>query len=134
MPERLSILVVDPDPLTLQTVTEAVQGCRAVVTACDSPEAVLATARDKAVAVVLLELEPPFQRAFDFLSELQANAPRAAVVFLSKFDEVELWLEAIQRGAFDLLPKPLEPPEVRRIVLHALERHHPIQARGGAVS
>ena len=48
MPERLSILVVDPDPLTLQTVTEAVQGCQAVVTACDSPDAVLATARDKA--------------------------------------------------------------------------------------
>jgi DNA-binding NtrC family response regulator len=134
MQASLTILVVDQDPPTLQTVTEAIQGCEAVVVACRSLEAAFDTIQDRAVAVVLLELEPPFEKAFKLLAELQTYSPGAAIVFLSKFDDVELWLEAIHRGAFDVFPRPLEPTEVRRIVLHALERHHLIRAKGRAVS
>jgi DNA-binding NtrC family response regulator len=134
LPKPLSILVVDQDHLTLKRVTEALRDYPAVVAPSSSLEAALQVLEHQQVAVIVVDLEPPFHRAFDLLSQLRAKLPQVEVVFLSKFDEVDLWLEVIQRGAFDLLPKPLELPEVRRILRLALEQHHPVKARSRAVS
>ena len=34
-----------------------------------------------------------------------------------------MWIEFLQRGAYDYLAKPLDRKELRRIVTNALERH-----------
>jgi DNA-binding NarL/FixJ family response regulator len=133
--EILSVLVMDEDPLTLKTVEEAVREYYSVVQQCSSPEAVVNTVlHDLPIDVILLDLQKPFEKAFDLLSELRAKAPQTETVFVSKFDDEDLWIEAIQRGAFDMSPKPLELPELRRILLLAAGKHHPVRARGASAS
>jgi len=133
--EILSVLVMDEDPLTIKRVEEAVRDYHSVVQQCSSTEAVIdIVLHDLPVDVVLLDLQKPFDTSFDLLSELRAKAPQTETIFVSKFDDEDLWIEAIQRGAFDVSPKPLELPELRRILLLAARKHHPVRARGAAAS
>ena len=56
--------------------------------------------------MIILELERPFDKAFTLLSELKSRV-QAEVIFVSRFDDEALWIEAIQRGTYDYLCKPL---------------------------
>jgi DNA-binding NtrC family response regulator len=62
------------------------------------------------------------RKAFELLSELKTRV-QAEVVFVSRFDDEALWIEAIQRGAYDYLSKPLDLSELKRILLHAAEKN-----------
>jgi DNA-binding NtrC family response regulator len=54
------------------------------------------------------------------------------VIFVSPFDDDETrwaWTETIRRGAYEFLPKPLDPLELNRVLVQATEKHHPMQLR-----
>jgi DNA-binding NtrC family response regulator len=132
MEQSFSILVWDQDdPSTLKDVTEAIQEYQAVVAACSSAKAVLFAIQQRAVDAVILNLQKPFEQAFRLLSEIKTKAPKVEVIFVSPFDEETrwLWIEAIQRGAYEFLPKPLDPLELKRILIQATEKHHPVKLR-----
>jgi DNA-binding NtrC family response regulator len=132
MQQSFSILVWDQDdPSTLKNVTEAIQEYQSVVAPCSSAKAVLFAIQHRAVDVVILNLQKPFEQAFRFLSEIKTKAPKVEVIFVSPFDEETrwLWIEAIQRGAYEFLPKPLDLLELKRILIQATEKHHPVKLR-----
>jgi DNA-binding NtrC family response regulator len=125
MQEPLSIVVLDPDPQTVEKVKDATQEYLSMVTPCSSPDAIFDTVlQHKAAEVIILELERPFEKAFELLSELKTRV-QAEVVFVSRFDDEVLWIEAIQRGAYDYLAKPLDLSELKRVLLHAAEKNLP---------
>src|SRR5437879_1801139 len=130
MQEILSVLVADQEPSTLTKVTDAIKDYPSKVVCCWSQDAVLDTLlQNQTVDVVLLDLQQPFEKSFELLSDLKAMAPQAEVVFISRFDEEKLWVEAVQRGAYDFLAKPLDSSELKRILLQATEKHHPVKTR-----
>jgi DNA-binding NtrC family response regulator len=51
------------------------------------------------------------------------------VIFVAQFDDELLWawIEVIQRGAYEFLPKPFDCDELKLHVLHAVEKHHRVQ-------
>ena len=55
------------------------------------------------------------------LPEMQQMWPDARVIFVSESDDVHLYAEAIQLGAYDFLPKPLEPVELGIILQRAIQ-------------
>ena len=132
MQQNISILVLDQeDPLTAKKVTEAIEEYQSLVIPCSSAEAILFTIQHKTVDVVILNLQKPFENAFHLLSEIKAKAPHTEVIFVSKFDNEALWvwMEVIQHGAYEFLPKPLDLPELKRILVQATEKHHPVTLR-----
>ena len=130
MQEILSVLVADQDPSTLKKVTDAIKDYPSKVICCWSQDAILDTVlQNQPVDVVLLDFKRPFEKSFELLSDLKAVVPQAEVVFVSRFDEEKLWVEAVQRGAYDFLAKPLDSLELKRILLQATERHHPVKVR-----
>jgi DNA-binding NtrC family response regulator len=132
MEQSFSILVFDQDdPSTLKNVTEAIAEYQSVVLPCSSAKAVLFTIQQKAVDAVIVNLQKPFDRAFRFLAEIKTKAPKVEVIFVSPFDEETrwLWIEAIQRGAYEFLPKPLDLLELKRVLVQATQKHHPVKLR-----
>ncbi len=71
---------------------------------------------------IVIELLNPVEVFFDLLSAIKARSPHTEVIFISRFADEDLWIESIQRGAYDLLPKPLDRNELRRTVTNALAR------------
>ncbi len=75
---------------------------------------------------------PTEPTAFQLVSEIQAQAPQVEVIFVSPFDDDETrwaWTETIRRGAYEFLPKPLDVSELKRVLLQATEKHHPLRFR-----
>jgi DNA-binding NtrC family response regulator len=131
MQGALSILVMDKDDRTVQIVADAVKDYPSKIVCCSSREALLEAAlQAEAVDVVILDFQQPFEESFDLLSHLKAELPQTEIVFASRFDDEKLWMEAVQRGAYDFLPKPLGLSELKRILIQATEKHHPLTAIG----
>ena len=132
MERGISILVWDQDdPLTVKRVTEAIEEYQSVVIPCSSAEVLLFAIQHETVDVVILNLQKPFERAFHLLSQIKTKVPQVEVIFVSRFDDEArwVWMEVIQRGAYEFLPKPVEVPELKRILVHAAEKHHPLKLR-----
>src|SRR6266850_7644034 len=132
MRQNISILVLDrDDPFTAKKVAEAIEEYQSVVLPCSSAEAILFTIQHKTVDAVILNLQKPFEKAFHLLSEIKAKAPHTEVIFVSKFDNEVLWvwMEVIQHGAYEFLPKPLDLPELNRLLVQAAEKHHLLMLR-----
>ena len=130
MQETISLMVVDQDPLTLAKVTEAMKEYDSEVTACSSLKAMLdALCQNWVVDVIIINLERPFEPAFDLLPQIKARSDHSEIVFISRFADESLWVEAIQCGAYDLLPRHVDTSELKRILLQAVEKHRPMMLR-----
>lgn len=132
MRQMISVAVLDPDdPITAKRVKDALIEYHSVVIPCASEDAMQAAVKSQRIDVVVLKLGKPFEEAFRLLSEIQINASQAEVIFVAQFDDEILrgWMEVIQRGAYEFLPKPLDREELKHHLLRATEKHHPVELR-----
>jgi DNA-binding NtrC family response regulator len=124
MQEAISVAIVGSDPKISERVGQAMAAYRTQIAVFQPLSPMLETLSESSmIDVVILELEPPFEQAFDLLARLKAKLTNVEVVFLTRFDDDTLWVEAIQRGAYDLLPRPVDVSELKRILTNAVERH-----------
>lgn len=128
----IAVAVFDPDdPVTGKSVKDALRDYRCVVIPCSSRTEMLAAISQQQIDVAVLRLTRPFEHDFRTLSEIQGNAPQTEVIFVAQFDEelMRAWMEVIQRGAYEFLPKPLNREELKYHLLRATEKHHPVKPR-----
>jgi DNA-binding NtrC family response regulator len=118
------LLVLDADPQVRETVSKSLSNCGCLVYFEGSPDLfeniLLKVAH---FDVVLIDLFDPVERPFEMLSIIKENSPRTEVIFISNLAEVPLWIESMQRGAYDYLPKPLNRQELRRVIRGALGKN-----------
>lgn len=65
---------------------------------------------------MLLDLRLSQESGLDLLEEILRLAPRTAVVMVTAYASIETAVEAMRRGAFDYLPKPCTPDQVRQLL------------------
>jgi len=58
--------------------------------------------------VVLINLRTPTESCLSLLSKIRRQWPDARVIFVSQSDDLDLWAEAIQLGAYEFLPQSVE--------------------------
>jgi DNA-binding NtrC family response regulator len=120
LPRLLVIGADERDRAVVQDVLEA-EGCEIVWTSLEQLEK--SVLEDTPFDVILIELlNHPVEIFFELISAIKARSPRTEVIFISRFADEDLWIESIQRGAYDLLPKPLDRKELQRTVINALRR------------
>jgi DNA-binding NtrC family response regulator len=132
MKDTISVVAFDPeDPCTVESLAEALSEYQSVLIPCTTEETMQDTIERQPVDVVVLNLQKPFEDAFGLLSQIQDKAPQAEVIFGGQFDDEMLWawMEVIQRGAYEFLPKPFDPDELKHHVVHAAEKHHAVRRR-----
>ncbi len=123
MTDRQTVLVVDDE--------EAIRdSCRQVLlkagyechTAVDGIEGLHLT-HQLDPQVVLLDLMMPGIDGLEVLDQVKASHPNLICIVITGYATIESAVEAMRRGAFDFLPKPFTPDELRLIVNRALEQH-----------
>ena len=90
-------------------------------TAADARE-VRRRLRKGAFDVILLDLRMPGVSGMDLLDEIRERHPESNVVILTAHGSVDTAVEAMKKGAFDFVTKPVDLTHVRLIVNRALDR------------
>ncbi len=74
--------------------------------------------------VVVSDIKMPRMDGMEFLSHLQALDADIPVVLLTAHGDVQMAVDAMQKGAYDFIEKPYEPERLLDVVQRAGEKRH----------
>ena len=80
--------------------------------------------KDRNPDAVLLDVRLPDMSGLDAFDEIRQHDPRMPVVIITAHATTETAIEAMKRGAFEYLLKPLDLPELRDVVSKAVHLSH----------
>jgi signal transduction histidine kinase len=72
--------------------------------------------------IVLIDLKMPGNSGFEVLDKIRAFDPNIISIVITGYATVESAVEAMKKGAYDFLPKPFSPDQLRIIIKRGLER------------
>jgi signal transduction histidine kinase len=72
--------------------------------------------------LVFVDLKMPGISGFEVIERIQELDPTIVTIVITGFATISSAVEAMQRGAFDFLPKPFTPDELRLITRRGLEK------------
>jgi two-component system, sensor histidine kinase and response regulator len=121
------ILIIDDEEVVLDSCTQvlASDDCR-VSTASNGAEG-LRLAGETEPDLVFLDLKMPGLSGIEVLEKIRGEYPLLVVIVITGYATVSSAIEAMKRGAFDFLPKPFTPEELRLIARRGLEHSRLVQ-------
>lgn len=121
-PQRL--LLVDDDPLLLETLEELLKSEGFEATCAGSGEAAeeLLQAASPPFALVLTDLVMPGRTGMDVLRTALARNPSCTVLVLSGYGSLRQTTDAMDQGAYGLVNKPLQMEAFRQTLRRIVER------------
>ncbi len=87
----------------------------------ENGEECLKKIQDAHFDIVLLDLMMPGVSGMDALAEVKSLHPDTVVIVITGYATIEHSIEAMKKGAFDFLPKPFSPQDLRMVVSKAIE-------------
>ena len=133
--KKTRVLVVDDDPIVADSLAQflAAEGYapataasgREAMTMLDAAGAPPADSGKKPTpyALVLSDVSMPEASGLELLEHIQREHPDAVVIMLTGYGTIESAVEAIRKGAFDYLSKPVVDSELRLSLERALRQH-----------
>lgn len=116
-PDRNTLVIDDePDVRSMLSRALAEQG---PCTCCDSGARALELLDGHAFDVVLSDVLMPDLDGFELLERLRDRRPAPRVVLINGQTSVQWVRRALKAGAFDVLEKPVDPAELKRVVAAA---------------
>lgn len=120
--EEIQILVVDDDPVAARNLQQVLvregYGC-SIAQSCSRALQLL---RSQEFAVVLTELRLPKLDGMEILRQARLWWPDAEVLMITDNASVESAVEAMKKGAYHFVAKPISLDEVLLVVREALEK------------
>lgn len=123
---RGSILLVDDDRLLLESMTDWLREQNYTV----EPAATFGKAQqrlaEKSFDIVLCDIRLGEHDGFDLLHWCRKERPESTVILITGYGSIEIGVEAVRAGAFDLLTKPLIDEELELAIDRALSQRQVI--------
>ncbi|MDD9305096.1 MAG: response regulator [Desulfobacter sp.] len=115
------VLVVDDEKRVREACNRMLteEGCK--VETADNGTTGLEMIQQSHFDIVLLDLMMPGLSGIDVLSGIKSRHPDTVVIVITGYATLEHSIETMKRGAFDFLPKPFSPSELRLIITKAIE-------------
>jgi NtrC-family two-component system response regulator AlgB len=120
--QPLRVLVVDDEKNIRTTLSVCLESAGCEVTAVATGAAALERLARAAYHLAFVDLRLAGESGLDLLPQLLAESPELAVVIVTAYASFDSAVEAVKRGAWDYLPKPFTPAQVRHVVDRLAER------------
>jgi len=106
MDEGSHILLVDDDTLTLEATAGLLEHAGYRVAAFENANDAIAFMADNPVEAVLTDIMMPGVSGIELLEQIHSRDPELPVILMTAYAELEIAVEAIQKGTFGFLLKP----------------------------
>ena len=113
---RFSVLIVDDEKNIRHALRVCLEALDAAVTEAGSPQTALEAIGRAVFDVVFLDLRLGTQSGLDLIPQLLADNPNVVIIVVTAYATVETAVEAIRRGAWEYLPKPFSPAQIRHLI------------------
>lgn len=123
----ISVLVVDDDPFTLETLKVVLETDEMEVEACGGGREAIETLMDLQTShfdCILTDYRMPDVTGLDLLAWVQEHDPSLATIILTAEGEKTLVTSSLRSGACDFLEKPFKPDEIRDSVRKGCQITH----------
>ena len=120
--DPIGIMVVD-DEQDIREATERIlmrQGFAVFQATCG--EEALATFEKEHPAIIILDLKMPGMDGMEVLARVREIDESVLVIVITGYATVETAIQAMKEGAYDFIPKPFEPDQLRIVVRRAQEK------------
>ena len=114
----MRILVVDDEKNIQRTMMLALESMGHDGTAAQNGSLAIEELKADKFDVVFLDLKLGQESGLDVLQEILRVSPRTKVIMFTAFASIDTAVEAMRRGAFDYLPKPFTPDQIRHALAH----------------
>ena len=115
------ILIVDDEDVVLKSCLRILQKLDYEVETAYSGQTALDLMEKKQYDIVLTDLMMPGMDGMQLLEEIKNRYPEVIVIIFTGFATVETARQALKAGAFDYIPKPFTPEELRTVIVNAVK-------------
>jgi two-component system phosphate regulon sensor histidine kinase PhoR len=124
MQDQVQILVIDDEQIMREGCTRILTKDGWSVIAVDNGAKGLEEikSRSEKIDIILLDLMMPGMSGMEVLDHIRIIDPNLLVIVITGYATVESAVEAMKKGAYDFIPKPFTPDQLRIVVRRALER------------
>src|SRR3954469_25221311 len=112
----MRVLIVDDEPNIRRTLRVALEASGHSVSEVGSGAEALRAVEQAPCDAALVDLRLGSESGLDLLEPLLGQLPRVAIVIITAHAPVDTAVDAMRRGAFDYLPKPFTPAQVRAVL------------------
>ncbi len=119
--DRPTILVIDDEKRIRDACRKVLNEREYEVSTAESGEVGLQMIEENCYDIILLDLMMPSLSGFEVLERVKTLHPDSVIIVISGYVTVENSIEAMKKGAFDFIPKPFTPDQLRVLVSKALE-------------
>lgn len=116
------ILIIDDEEIVLDSCERILSGRNYEIFTAPNGSIGLETLEDVHPDLVFVDLKMPGISGFDVLEKIQYVDPNIVCIVITGFATVSSAVEAMKKGAYDFLPKPFTPDELRLITKRGLDR------------
>ena len=123
----MRVLIVDDEPSIRRTTRIAVESSGHAAAEAPNAAKAIKAAETEGFDAVFLDLKLGADDGLEVLGRLMKLRPAPAVILFTAYANIATAVEAMRRGAFDFIPKPFTPDQIRAVLAkvakaHALER------------
>jgi two-component system response regulator HydG len=119
---RPTVLVVDDDAATRQGLTVLLDSWGYQAAEAPDGKAALAQCDQELPHAIVTDLMMPQLNGLEFIAALGTRVQQIAIIFVTGQATVDTAVQAIKLGAYDYLPKPLEPKQLKEVLEKALKQ------------
>ena len=112
----MHILVVDDEPNIRQTLIVAFEAMGHTAAQASDSAGALLKIQQASFDLLLVDLRLGTESGIDLMEQVLRGRPDLAVVIITAHGSIDRAVEAMRRGAFDFLPKPFTPAQVRAVL------------------
>jgi nitrogen regulation protein NR(I) len=123
------LLVVDDEPNVLYSIEKTFRSDSLEVTGAQTGSRAIELVQELRPDVAILDVRLSDISGLDLFDHIRQIDPRLPVIIVTAYGATETAIEAMKRGAYEYLLKPIDLPQLRELVQRALElsrfRHVP---------
>ncbi|HKQ56953.1 MAG TPA: sigma-54 dependent transcriptional regulator [Candidatus Eisenbacteria bacterium] len=119
--KRLEVLLVDDDSRIRRALRGVLEDEGHTVDEAPDGAQALAALEGRAFDAVLLDVNMPGMSGLDALVTIRELAPSTGVIMVSGEGTISTAVQALKRGAFDFIEKPVDPAHLLRVLAQAAQ-------------